>query len=120
MSEANILFGHQDDTKNGYGWTNNQGSPISLAKSDVKDVTGAYPAVYGWDFKDIANFDSGAWFEHEKRGQKILRCCGVAEWQGPLAIALDYKGDLPGQDGGSPGPSHLPIRETRQDKMVMM
>lgn len=67
MSETNILFGHQDDTKNGYGWTYDQSSSISIAKSDVKDVTGAYPAVYGWDFKDIANFDSGEWFDYEKQ-----------------------------------------------------
>jgi len=49
-----ILFGHQDATKYGVGWS---GIPD---KSDVKDVTGSYPALYGWDFGGIASNDSGA------------------------------------------------------------
>lgn len=38
-----ILFGHQDDLAYGVLW---QGEP---GRSDVKEVAGAYPAVYGWD-----------------------------------------------------------------------
>lgn len=42
-----ILFGHQDDTSYGIGWTGESG------QSDVKKVTGDYPAVYGWDLGHI-------------------------------------------------------------------
>jgi hypothetical protein len=42
-----ILFGHQDTTAYGVGWSDEPG------RSDVKDVCGAYPAVYGWDVGDI-------------------------------------------------------------------
>jgi hypothetical protein len=38
-----IMFGHQDDLAYGVGWKYEQG------RSDIKDVTGDYPAVYGWE-----------------------------------------------------------------------
>src|SRR6476619_8517459 len=68
ISRSNILFGHQDDTKRGYGWANEQQYPgVSRERSDVKEVTGAYPAVYGHDFLHIANFADGAWYDYEKQ-----------------------------------------------------
>lgn len=38
-----IMFGHQDALAYGVGWKYEEG------KSDVKDVTGQLPAVFGWD-----------------------------------------------------------------------
>lgn len=38
-----IMFGHQDDLAYGVGWK------YVARKSDVKEVTGDYPAVYGWE-----------------------------------------------------------------------
>lgn len=37
------MFGHQDDLAYGVGWKYEPG------RSDVKEVTGNYPAVYGWE-----------------------------------------------------------------------
>ena len=42
-----VLFGHQDDLAYGVGWKYEDG------RSDVKEVVGEYPAVYGWDFSGI-------------------------------------------------------------------
>ena len=42
-----IMFGHQDDLSYGIGWIYPGG------ESDVKRVTGDYPAVYGMDLGDI-------------------------------------------------------------------
>jgi hypothetical protein len=42
-----VLFGHHDDTGYGVGWSYDKDS------SDVKAVTGSYPAVYGWDLAKI-------------------------------------------------------------------
>ena len=42
-----IMFGHQDDLAYGVGWKYEPG------KSDVKDVTGDYPAVYGFELGRI-------------------------------------------------------------------
>jgi hypothetical protein len=38
-----FMFGHQDDLAYGVGWKYEAG------RSDVKDVTGDYPAIYGWE-----------------------------------------------------------------------
>src|SRR5690606_26721147 len=51
-----VLFGHQDDLAYGVNWINEDG------RSDVKDITGAYPAITGWeigglDIGDEANLD---------------------------------------------------------------
>jgi mannan endo-1,4-beta-mannosidase len=42
-----ILFGHQDDLAYGVGWKYIDG------KSDIKEVTNDYPAVYGWELGNI-------------------------------------------------------------------
>ena len=38
-----FMFGHQDDLAYGVGWKYEEG------RSDIKDVTGEYPAIYGWE-----------------------------------------------------------------------
>jgi mannan endo-1,4-beta-mannosidase len=43
LTNKGILFGHQDDLAYGVNWKYEAG------RSDVKEVTGDYPAVYGWD-----------------------------------------------------------------------
>jgi len=43
----NILFGHQDDPCYGVNWKYVPG------KSDIRDVTGEYPAIYGFDLGRI-------------------------------------------------------------------
>lgn len=45
-----VLFGHEDTTAYGVGWNGEE------ARSDIKDVCGKWPAVYGWD---IGCVDSG-------------------------------------------------------------
>jgi mannan endo-1,4-beta-mannosidase len=47
LKEKGILFGHQDDLAYGVNWKYEEG------RSDVKEVTGDYPAVYGWDIAGI-------------------------------------------------------------------
>ncbi len=43
ISSKGYLFGHQDDLAYGVNWR------YQLERSDVKEVTGDYPALYGWD-----------------------------------------------------------------------
>ncbi|MDR1119742.1 MAG: glycoside hydrolase family 26 protein [Dysgonamonadaceae bacterium] len=47
LSETGILLGHQDDPAYGHGWFGIDG------KSDVKDMTGDYPAVTGLELGHI-------------------------------------------------------------------
>ncbi|OJW15282.1 glycosyl hydrolase [Mucilaginibacter sp. 44-25] len=44
---AGTIFGHHDDTAYGVGWC------FVKEQSDVKSVTGSYPALYGWDLAKI-------------------------------------------------------------------
>ncbi len=57
LSKDKILFGHQDDLAYGVGWKD-----WHQKRSDVKDVCGKYPAVFGWDMsqlgKKTCNIDS--------------------------------------------------------------
>jgi mannan endo-1,4-beta-mannosidase len=43
ISGKGVLFGHQDALAYGIGWKEEKG------RSDVKDVCGSYPALYGWE-----------------------------------------------------------------------
>jgi hypothetical protein len=43
LASRGFLFGHQDDLAYGVGWKYLPG------RSDIKDVTGDYPALYGWE-----------------------------------------------------------------------
>ncbi len=43
LQQEGVMFGHQDDLAYGKGWVYEEG------RSDVKDVCGDYPAVYGWE-----------------------------------------------------------------------
>jgi mannan endo-1,4-beta-mannosidase len=61
VSKTKVLFGHQADTEQGFGWNDANGT------SDVKGVTGAYPAVYGSDFLFIASFQRNSWFDNQAR-----------------------------------------------------
>lgn len=49
LTAKGFLFGHQDDLAYGVQWKYEAG------KSDVKDVVGDYPAIYGWDIAGIEN-----------------------------------------------------------------
>jgi len=47
LGATGFLFGHQDDLAYGFNWKYVPG------RSDVKDVTGDYPALYGWELGRI-------------------------------------------------------------------
>lgn len=47
LTDKGYLFGHQDDLVYGVNWKYEEG------RSDVKDVVGDYPAIYGWDIAGL-------------------------------------------------------------------
>jgi len=52
LASKGFMFGHQDDLAYGVGWKYKDGH------SDVKDVAGDFPAVYGWDLGGIERNNS--------------------------------------------------------------
>ncbi len=71
LAKTKIMFGHQADTQQGVtnastGWNGDPG------KSDVMEVTGAYPAVYGWDMIFIASFQRNSWFTDQANRSRNL------------------------------------------------
>ncbi|WP_343695132.1 glycosyl hydrolase [Flavobacterium sp.] len=65
LTQKGYLFGHQDDLAYGVNWKYENG------RSDIKDVVGDYPAVYGWDIagleKDNLNNIDGVPFSKMKQ-----------------------------------------------------
>ncbi|KOP36286.1 beta-mannosidase [Flavobacterium sp. WLB] len=65
LTQSGYLFGHQDDLAYGVNWKYENG------RSDIKDVVGDYPALYGWDIagleKDNANNIDGIPFAKIKQ-----------------------------------------------------
>src|SRR5699024_3983438 len=47
LVQKGYMFGHQDDLAYGVNWKYEDG------RSDIKDVVGDYPAVYGWDLAGL-------------------------------------------------------------------
>jgi len=65
LVDAGVIFGHHDDTAYGVGWCFEEG------RSDVKSVTGSYPAMYGWDLAKIEHDSTrdinGILFKQQKK-----------------------------------------------------
>jgi len=49
ISSNNILFGQEDATAYGVGWKNED------LRSDINDICGTFPSLYGWDFGNIGS-----------------------------------------------------------------
>ncbi len=84
-----MLFGHQDATGYGVGWTNDDD------RSDVKDVTGSYPALGAWG---VAGISTGQDYSRDKyRVEKFYKLGGVNtfEWHcGDPYEGKFYQADL--------------------------
>ncbi|MEM6380058.1 MAG: glycosyl hydrolase, partial [Bacteroidota bacterium] len=51
LAKTNILFGHQDALAYGVEW-----KEWHKSRSDVKDVCGKHPAVFGWDLSKLGKY----------------------------------------------------------------
>ncbi len=50
-AQGKIIFGHQNSTEYGVFWKDDS------LRSDVKDVAGSFPGLYGWDYESIPRTD---------------------------------------------------------------
>lgn len=65
LSEVGIMFGHHDANAYGHSWKDQRN------RSDVKDVCGSHPAVFGHDFSSITNL--GTRLKEQKTNEDKLR-----------------------------------------------
>lgn len=76
LSADHILLGHQDALSYGISWNGD------TYRSDIKDVTGSHPAVFGWDVGGIdigltKNLDSVPFDKMRENIQAVFRNNGV-------------------------------------------
>ena len=93
-----IMFGHQDDLAYGVGWKYVPG------KSDVKEVTGDYPAVYGFELGRLeldhpVNIDSVPFDKMKQYISDIYRRGGV------VTLSWHLNNPLTGKTAWDPAPS---------------
>ena len=60
VAKGDILYGHQDDLCYGHAWKVEDWEADSLTRSDVKAVTGKYPAVMGLELGGIEMGDKAS------------------------------------------------------------
>jgi mannan endo-1,4-beta-mannosidase len=63
LAPTRTLFGHQNTLAYGHDWVDEPN------RSDVKDVAGAFPAVYGWDVMDIFATGDGLRYDPARADQ---------------------------------------------------
>jgi mannan endo-1,4-beta-mannosidase len=66
IAQEHVLFGHQESLAYGYDWIGEQD------RSDVRDITGSFPAVYGWDFGSLWD-DSPAALKYNINKETLLK-----------------------------------------------
>ncbi|HSZ87724.1 MAG TPA: glycosyl hydrolase [Puia sp.] len=92
-----FMLGHQDDLAYGLGWKYENG------RSDIKDVTGDYPAVYGWELGRLeldhdVNLDSVP-FEKIK-----IFISEIYDRGGVITISWHLNNPLTGKTAWNPAP----------------
>lgn len=95
-----FMFGHQDDLAYGVNWKYEDG------RSDIKDVTGDYPAVYGWELGRLEidqpiNIDS---IPFTKMQQFIKQ---AYERGGVITISWHLNNPLTGKTAWDPAPGTM-------------
>jgi mannan endo-1,4-beta-mannosidase len=97
LQQKGIMFGHQDDLAYGVGWKYVPG------KSDVKEVTGDYPAVYGFELGRIeidhpVNIDSVPFDKMRGYIQQVYERGGV------VTLSWHLNNPLTGKTAWDPAP----------------
>jgi mannan endo-1,4-beta-mannosidase len=87
LSKNYILFGQQDYASDGHGWKN------VFGRSDVKEVTGSYPAVYSFDF---LHFTNGKTFETKPTGYLIQLMQEAYSRGGVISFCWHYHNPVTG------------------------
>ena len=92
LARTNLLFGMQDATGYGVGWEDDDD------RSDVKDVCGSYPAIYGWGLGGIARGEESTRLKYRMTSAFERGGINTMEWhqydplgRGFYAEAVNYE-----------------------------
>jgi mannan endo-1,4-beta-mannosidase len=90
VAKQGTMFGHQDDLAYGVGWQYEPG------RSDIRDVVGDYPAVFGWDLGHLesdsaANLDGVPFDKQRAFAQQVYAQGGLNTYSWHLNNPLDPK-----------------------------
>ncbi len=97
LLDKGFMIGHQDDLAYGVGWKYENG------RSDIKDVTGDYPAIYGWELGRLeldhdVNLDSVPFEKMRMFIKEIYNRGGV------ITISWHLNNPLTGKTAWNPAP----------------
>ena len=97
--QKGIVFGHQDDMAYGVNWKYKDG------RSDIKDVTGEYPGIFGWELGRLeidapVNLDS---VPFDKMKQYI---CSAYDNGAVITISWHLNNPLTGKSAWDPSPAN--------------
>ncbi len=88
LARQGVMFGHQDALAYGIGWKYEEG------RSDVKEVAGEYPAVFGWDLGHLelrkpVNLDSVPFDKMRQYVQQVYALGGINTFSWHLNNPVD-------------------------------
>ena len=86
FSDDGVMFGHQATLDYGYHWTHQELEPGEI-RSDVHDVTGSFPAVYGWDLSFLGRPETPQEERREAMDRQLAWDRGTFERGGVLTYA---------------------------------
>ena len=92
VAEGKVLYGHQDDLMYGHTWNANEDGDHALERSDVKFVTGDYPAILGLELGD---FELGSRINLDGNDIDLTREAAVKHYERGGIVTISWHPDNP-------------------------
>ncbi len=99
LKKNELLFGHQDDMAYGVNWK------YISRRSDVKDLTGEYPAIFGWELGGL-EMDSPVNLDSVPFDKMKAYICSAYNNGAAITISWHLRNPLTGKSAWDPAPSN--------------
>lgn len=99
LKKKGLLFGHQDDMAYGVNWKYVSG------RSDVKDLTGEYPAIFGWELGGL-EMDNPVNLDSVPFDKMKAYICSAYNNGAAITISWHLHNPLTGKSAWDPAPSN--------------
>ena len=98
VAEGKVLYGHQDDLMYGHTWNVTEEDDHELDRSDIKFVTGDYPAILGLELGD---FELGKRFNLDGNDIDLTREAAVKHYQRGGIVTISWHPNNPATGGSA-------------------